>query len=53
MHDQYWGIETYYLRCNAKIFFTLIFHTVKKTFVIVPPNVFVNFRNPFIGDIRN
>ena len=26
MHDQYWGIETHCLRCNAKIFFTLIFH---------------------------
>ena len=44
--DQYWGIGTYGLRCNAKFFFTFIFHTAKKNFVIFR-NGFMIFRNPF------
>ena len=44
--DQYWKIRMYSLRCNGNFFFTLIFHTVKKTFEIVR-NDFVIFRNPF------
>ena len=47
MHGQYWGIEIYCLRCNAKLFFTLIFHTVKEIFIIFPPYAFVIFRYPF------
>ena len=36
----------YGLRYNAKFYFALIFHTVKKTFVIFC-NAFMIFRNPF------
>ena len=44
--DQYWGIGIYDLRYNVKLFCILIFHTVKKTFVIFR-NAFMIFRNPF------